>query len=49
MCNKVPEFANFSFEDAREMIGLVTSRVFSLRINEKKIVALVPFGDMLNH
>lgn len=49
ICLAVPEFEQFSFEEFLWCRTAVGSRNFSIIVNGKKVTAMVPLADMLNH
>jgi histone-lysine N-methyltransferase SETD3 len=49
LCALTPEFQKFSFKDFCEIRMAVSSRIFGVKIDNKKTDVLAPFADMLNH
>ena len=49
LCEKIPNFSNFSLEKFCAARVLVSSRVFGISIKNIKTDVLVPLADLLNH
>ena len=50
LCNCIKDFdSQVTFDTFKYLYSIVSSRVFGITKNNKKIVALVPLADMLNH
>lgn len=47
MCEKVPDFAQFTLEDYKLYYCMSISRTFG--VNNGSDVVMCPFADMLNH
>jgi len=47
--SKIPEFQNFSLKEFSEARMLASSRIFGIKINNKKTDCFAPLADMLNH
>ncbi len=46
---KIPEFENFSLREFSEARMVASSRIFGIKINNKKTDCFAPLADMLNH
>jgi protein-histidine N-methyltransferase len=49
ICKEVPEFAQFTLDEYKQVRMLTCSRIFGIYINGTKTDAFVPYADMLNH
>ena len=49
ICDKVPEYTQFTLNEFSEIRMMVSSRIFGMNINGKKTDGFVPMADMLNH
>ena len=49
ICDKVPEYSQFSLTEFSEIRMMVSSRIFGMNILGKKTDGFVPMADMLNH
>ena len=49
ICEKVPEYSQFTLTEFSEIRMMVSSRIFGMNINGKKTDGFVPMADMLNH
>ncbi len=49
ICEKVPEYSQFSITEFSEIRMMVSSRIFGMNIGGKKTDGFVPMADMLNH
>ena len=49
LCERVPYFINFSFQEFMKARMIISSRIFGISINNYKTDVLVPFADLLNH
>ena len=49
ICRLVPEFKQFDLMEYCEVLTIIQSRAFVLKINGVKSLCLVPFADMFNH
>lgn len=49
ICDKVPEYSQFTLTEFSEIRMMVSSRIFGMNINGKKTDGFVPMADMLNH
>lgn len=49
ICDKVPEYTQFTLKEFSEIRMMVSSRIFGMNINGKKTDGFVPMADMLNH
>jgi histone-lysine N-methyltransferase SETD3 len=49
LCEKVKNFAQFSFDKFCKARCIISSRVFGITMHDVKTDALVPFADLLNH
>lgn len=49
ICEKVPEYSQFTITEFSEIRMMVSSRIFGMNINGKKTDGFVPMADMLNH
>ena len=49
ICEKVPEYSQFSLIEFSEIRMMVSSRIFGMNILGKKTDGFVPMADMLNH
>jgi hypothetical protein len=49
LCELVPDFKKFSFEDYKYTNILSSSRTFDLTIRGKSVRVMCPFADMMNH
>lgn len=49
VCEEVPDFKIFPFEEYMEIRMIVASRIFGITIDGIKTDAFVPYADMLNH
>lgn len=49
LCSVIKDFIRFSYVNFCKARMIVSSRMFGVKINNKKTDALVPYADMLNH
>lgn len=49
ICEKVPEYSQFTLNEFSEIRMMVSSRIFGMNILGKKTDGFVPMADMLNH
>lgn len=50
ICDEIPEFKLFPFEEFSQVLTIVYSRVFTVNIpNKAPQTCMVPFADMINH
>jgi len=49
ICEEVPEYKQFTLKEYAEIMMMVTSRIFTYKVDGVKIYGLVPYADMLNH
>ena len=49
LCERIPFFKNYSFEEFMEARMIISSRIFGISINNNKTDVLVPYADLLNH
>ncbi|MCQ2820174.1 MAG: SET domain-containing histone-lysine N-methyltransferase [archaeon] len=49
LCDKIPEYKKYNYEDFRKYRMLVGSRIFGVTINDISTDIIVPYADMLNH
>ena len=49
ICEKVPEYTQFTLKEFSEIRMMVSSRIFGMNIDGKKTDGFVPMADMLNH
>lgn len=49
ICDKVPEYSQFTIIEFSEIRMMVSSRIFGMNILGKKTDGFVPMADMLNH
>jgi histone-lysine N-methyltransferase SETD3 len=49
ICKEVPDFAQFTLDEYKEVRMLVSSRIFGITVNGVKTDGFVPLADMLNH
>ena len=49
ICEMIPDFKVHSFYDFCEVRMAVSSRIFGIKIENKKTDVLAPFADLLNH
>jgi len=49
ICEKVPDYTQFTLKEFSEIRMMVSSRIFGMNINGKKTDGFVPMADMLNH
>lgn len=49
ICEKVPEYSQFTLKEFSEIRMMVSSRIFGMNILGKKTDGFVPMADMLNH
>lgn len=49
ICEAVPDFAKFTYQEFSEALTMTISRCFRLMVNGVETIAFVPFADMVNH
>ena len=49
LCEYIPLFNQFTFEQFMEARMIISSRIFGISINNNKTDVLVPYADLLNH
>ena len=49
LCESIEEYKNFSYESFLKVRMIVASRIFGVKIKNKKSDVLAPYADMLNH
>ena len=49
ICEEVPEYKQFTLKEYAEIMMIVTSRIFSFRVDGVEMKGLLPFADMVNH
>lgn len=49
ICNNIPEFAKYDYNEFCEIRMAVSSRIFGVKIDYKKTDVLAPLADLLNH
>ena len=49
LCEKIPNFTNFSIQEFMKARMIISSRIFGISINNNKTDVLVPYADLLNH
>ena len=45
----MPEYKQFTLKEYAEIMMIVSSRIFSFRVDGVEMKGLVPFADMVNH
>jgi histone-lysine N-methyltransferase SETD3 len=49
LCEYIPLFNQFTFDEFMEARMIISSRIFGISINNNKTDVLVPYADLLNH
>ena len=49
LCERIPLFNNYSFQEFVEARMVISSRIFGISINNNKTDVLVPYADLFNH